>query len=529
MSFKTTHQSGDPIKAEDANDTGKAILQNAANILQLFLENFFASKVTPFQGLLFDGFSDTTKANTTATTNSAQAASGQADVVVVSVSGFAVNDQVLIADGSNFEELIIQGIAGSTLTMTTNLVNTYEIGATVGRTTANINTIDKKLEFASTGSFALFDDQFNRGDSNTVGNGWTEFGNADADTAIVGNALRMRTTNSVQTDGIRRNLGAGLGAALSVHLSFKQVQLTVASTIYIMYFGNDDTSDGPGTQLRINPQSADYKLRDGGDKATVAQAFSVGVTHFFFIDFLPASGGQIQVKVFRDTVDVKPASPEIDVTFTPDNPNGTFTKIIMGGNANNESDTNFITYTQTTKKAENYYTKLNSFQKPINLVRLWVTRNFPSKFNLASGISAGATTLTITGDKTSEFANGDTIDISTSDNITRERKLLTATPTFGGGVTTLTFSATTNAFTTSAFVERVDVLPEISAVSSGVAESFSSPIFVSSIVDFSNSEVEDEYTLAPSAKVDVIAKLALRRNTLSVAPVAKRLGVVTYQ
>jgi len=148
---------------------------------------------------------------------------------------------------------------------------------------------------------------------------------------------------------------------------------------------------------------------------------------------------------------------------------------------------------------------------------------------LASAISSGATTLTITGDETGKFANGDTIDISTSDNLVRERKTLTATPSFAGGVTTLTFtSAISNAsgFGTSAFVERVDVIPKISIVNKDAVESFLPITFKQSIVDFTNSEVEDEYNFFPSTpNEDVTVKLEMTRQDITLIPIAKRLGV----
>ena len=72
---------GDPLIAEDLNktdpETDGRLTQAEFNILQLYFENFFAAQVTPFQGLIFDGFSDTSKADVDATTLFEAASSGQ--------------------------------------------------------------------------------------------------------------------------------------------------------------------------------------------------------------------------------------------------------------------------------------------------------------------------------------------------------------------------------------------------------------------------------------------------------------------
>ena len=173
-----------------------------------------------------------------------------------------------------------------------------------------------------------------------------------------------------------------------------------------------------------------------------------------------------------------------------------------------------------------YESILSAFQQSMETARLWVVRNFSARFNLAASISIGATTLTISGDQTGKFANTNTIDIYTSTNLLRERKTLTATPTFGGGVTTLTFSATANAYTTTSFVERVDVKPQVSLVNSGAAASYADMTFVKSIVDFTNNEVEDEYTYTSSpAEEDLKVKLIVSRVDTALTPYAKRLGV----
>ena len=59
----------------------------------------------------------------------ANAASGQKDVAVTDASLFAASDSVVISDNNASEENIVTSIAGNTLTMTTNLANTYTTAA----------------------------------------------------------------------------------------------------------------------------------------------------------------------------------------------------------------------------------------------------------------------------------------------------------------------------------------------------------------------------------------------------------------
>lgn len=145
MALKTTHQLGEPIKAVDMNSQSSAIIQNQHNILELFLENFFAAKITPFKGLFFDGFGDTTKADLSGGDITSPASSGQADVVVSNVDGLAAGMEVDIFDitgtlGSNFETKIIDSIASLTITFTTNLANSYTTAGEVNRTSVVFDT-----------------------------------------------------------------------------------------------------------------------------------------------------------------------------------------------------------------------------------------------------------------------------------------------------------------------------------------------------------------------------------------------------
>ncbi len=151
MALKTTHALGEPIKADDMNSQSIAIIQNQHNILELFLENFFAAKITPFKGLFFDGFSDTTKADLSGGDLTSPASSGQADAIVSSVAGLVAGMEVDIFDttgaiGSNFETKEILSIASLTITFTTNLANSYTVAGGVNRTSVVFDTGELFIE-----------------------------------------------------------------------------------------------------------------------------------------------------------------------------------------------------------------------------------------------------------------------------------------------------------------------------------------------------------------------------------------------
>lgn len=155
------------------------------------------------------------------------------------------------------------------------------------------------------------------------------------------------------------------------------------------------------------------------------------------------------------------------------------------------------------------------YQQAVDDVRFWSTRALDdgvNRFAIGASVIAGATTITIAGDQTIYFENGDTVDISNAENTLRERVVLTATPTFGAGFTTLTFAgdALANGYSTTGKIERVDILPEVSLVDTGDDEDFQPATWLSSLVDFDNDTVEDAYEFSAGSPMhDFILKLIL--------------------
>jgi len=559
MAIKTNHLAGETILADDRNDENSAIILNQHNIFELFLENFFSAKITPFQGLFFDGFSDETKVDETETDLTAEASSGQAILVVTSTTDFLVGHEIDIFDGTNFEAKIIQTIdSGVQITLTTNLANTYAIGIEIKRSSVDFDTLNKLIKI-TTSSLAntVIDLEASSNQSLSI----TDASQTGLD--ITGD-ITMELWVNLETIGVNHTL---INKAVSGGNQISYiVEARGNNKIQVLWSGNGSTTNVELTDAVVF-SSAGVWIHVAVSIDVSAKDCKIYIDGFLVASTLTDNG---QTSIFNSTApfeigatdngaavhaDAKIDEVRIwDIVRTGTEILDNFEKQLIGSETNlqayyrftndlldqtsnnndltnnngavfNSADTPILTGDPILKS--NYRSELQSFQQQMENANLWVVRSFVAQFNLDANISAGATTLTILGDETGTFANGDTIDISTDDNLTRERKTLTAVPTFGGGVTTLTFSATTNAFTTSDFVERVDVIPEISIVDKDASENFEALTFVRSIVDFTNSEVEDEYTFTTGTpNEDVTVKLVLSREDNTLDVFAKRLGVV---
>ena len=542
MSLKTTHAPGEPIKSADMNSVVSLAIQNAHNIFELFLENYFAAKITAFLGLFFDGFSDTVKADTTATTLTATAASGQAILTISDTTGFKIGHNIVIFDSTNREEKVIQSVDSSVqLTLTTNLANTFNAGAPVERSGVTFDVGLKKI-FLQSRVFVqppVFDASSFFAASDPTPLSFTHTASGSNRFVIITTHLKTstNTVTAVTYGGIPATFLLSISRTIINGENTTVVYTLVnpptgAQTVVITRGSNNaigaamsytgvDQASPIGATATTQAQTTNVTTN-----ITTLQNKSLLVDAFTKLSIALPTVGAGQTQRFQ-TLNTNSqfngqGSDKGAPTASPNSMSWTFG---LAHHTHAVMEVRGITQTANLKQTD-YFSKLQSFQTAMADVRLWVTRNFTAQFNLDANISAGATTLTILGDQTGKYANGNTIDLSTPDNLTRERKTLTAVPSFGGGVTTLTFSATTNAFTTADFVERVDVLPQISIVDKDAAESLSAMTFIKSIVDFANSEVEDEYSFAPGTpNEDVVVKLDLTREDVTLIPEAKRLGV----
>ncbi len=94
--------------------------------------NFYADEITLGSTLKWSGMGDATilhKIISPDTTLASNANSGQADIVVTSATGFTVGMVIVIRDTAHFEPRTIQGIVGTTITLTQNLTYSYTTAA----------------------------------------------------------------------------------------------------------------------------------------------------------------------------------------------------------------------------------------------------------------------------------------------------------------------------------------------------------------------------------------------------------------
>ena len=143
-----------------------------------------------------DLFADTSKTDTTATTMTSAANSGQKDVVVASVSGLAVGDSVDLldkSDGTKTETAKISSISSLTLTMEDNLTNSYVNDSNLKRSGTRIDSGKIKLPLGALQ---------NLGDGRDGVVNITTTGTKNINTDVIGS---LRSTNA---DGIITTVSA---------------------------------------------------------------------------------------------------------------------------------------------------------------------------------------------------------------------------------------------------------------------------------------------------------------------------------
>lgn len=542
---------GDELTAERLNKmnpaTASRLLQAEHNILQLALEAYFDAKDPEYNGLVFDGFSDEDKADARAEALFANASSGQPNVKVESALAdiaFEVGETVQIYNGSNQEVKVIEDM-------------------TEGIETSNIFTED-----------------FNRANSGTVGNGWTETGSEGM--SISSNTLQANLSGGLP-NGAYRAGAANAGVVVKFKFRFNGAGSPPAATdrsdqTYVLIKSNTttgglgvklhrSTGGGGGSTPPYYPNS--LAIYDNGNEySSTNTAFSMDT--WYWVEFSVGADYAMEVRWWADGGS-RPSSPNITkAAFTPSSAgtnwsmyynadwnslsiniddltvdeNKVITTIEFASNLSNgysagddvvRTSANIDTSGKVLEmqagigdlKKQIYFMEKVSFQQEMEAASIWITRNWTARFNPV--VNPSGSTIRITGDKTDKFQVGDTIDIYTADNLTRERRTINAidyNSTNAGQTTITTNSALTGTYTTSAYVERVDVAVKLSLVGSGDPEDLEAPTYVRSIVDFDGSLVEDEYSYAPAAPgVELVPYIELTRKDTALTPEASRFGI----
>lgn len=482
--FKNNYIPGEKVLAADLNDIADAVITNQHNILELYLENYFASKNTPFQGLIFDGFSDTNKA-TIQSGSTVSGTTGTNEIIMTNQTErdkFSIGDVIHISDASKQE------------------VNTVS-----NKTSGSVSTYSE----ASMSTFTY---------SETDPNG------TYSDGGVVSSKRRLNTING--GDDTTGNAWATLSKTFNV----------TNGVTYTITFDKDLVQNDGGM---ANRYTTDITI-DGASKGTVAGTATGTQT---FTHTASGSTMTIELKTHRSVTGLNGFA----VVFDFYNFSAFYTayKIITTVNLANNYGAGTVKHTSATVDTSNkrlsmtagigdlkkviYQTLATTFTQLMEAAHIWIMRKVITQIHPNSSIAAGGNQTAVTA-TAGTFMIGDIIDVLTADKTIRERKTISNISESGGN-TTITFSPViqkTGGFSTSDWVERVDIKPQISIVGSATAPSYQDLTYEESVDVLVDGEAytEDAYsytTGTPNIKVQV--KLEITRGDTTVSPLAKRLGI----
>lgn len=459
---------GDEITADRLNQmnpaTQDAIEQIDHNVLMLYLENYFASKATPFNGLFFDGFSDSAKVgtNTNLTVNTG---SKRVDMAGSNLTGS------LLSIKSSFQELktrvklwitrkcdtrytLQAGIsAGATAVRYSGASNLFAIGDLIDIYTANNLSRERKTitgvnVISSVGTVAVDTSTSHSGSGTSLTKSMT----------IAANSNRVLVVH----------VGTYSSQQVPSGVTWNGVALTLAGSVQ----GGNDNSVRSSIWYLVNPAAGTYNL-----VVSVGSSCSInlGATSFYNaggVSGFTSNSASYSGSPYALTMSVSGVTAN-DAAFT----GGACNSGVSYGAAAGSS----TTLVQNTGPNGSWY-RLGSGTVNTQAGNAW---------------SVGWCGVVVTG----------TAPVSEL--------------TWSGGLA--------SAYTTSDYVERVDITPQVSLVASGAGDSLAGMTYVKSVYDSANTEVEDEYEYSNAGGYDFKAKLLFSRNQTSQAPYAKRLGCALYE
>jgi hypothetical protein len=159
----------------------------------------------------------------------------------------------------------------------------------------------------------LFQDNFNRANSNTVGNGWAEVGEIDATTiAIVSNECRINVNQSGERYPYIRQSFVPDKQPIQIYVKFRPLQNTQRNFVFHLLHDTTTTQNGRGINVWFN--WSNIYIRNNGTQLT-SPAFSLtsNTTYYFWAEIIP-NGSNYDVRVFVSTSSTKPGSPTTSVT-----------------------------------------------------------------------------------------------------------------------------------------------------------------------------------------------------------------------
>lgn len=188
--------------------------------------------------------------------------------------------------------------------------------------------------------YTVFSDDFNRADSGTVGNGWTQV----ATSAIVSNQLRLGSLATNSSAGISRNLTT-IGVIPYEMSGTFNISGGTRAHYFSPYFLNASFS---GLYMRVVTGGTvdiyDGAFGGGGSVlATSSPTISTSTKYWFWIN-LTANGSNFDCNVYISTTSTKPGSPTVTATNFSPSQSGGYTNVAVDANNNQYCDIDFLTY-----------------------------------------------------------------------------------------------------------------------------------------------------------------------------------------
>lgn len=189
--------------------------------------------------------------------------------------------------------------------------------------------------------YTVFSDDFNRADSGTVGNGWSELDPA----AILSNQLHLGDAGNNNV-GVYRNI-----TAVGVMPYEMQGTFNISGGTRVHYFSPYfSTVSFTGLFFRVflgttnNVSMYDGAFGGGGTNLGTTSFTLASATKYWFWADLTPNGTNFDFNLYITTTSTKPGSPMLTATnFTPSQPTGTYVTAIIDANNGNTCDIDFIT------------------------------------------------------------------------------------------------------------------------------------------------------------------------------------------
>lgn len=174
----------------------------------------------------------------------------------------------------------------------------------------------------------VFSDNFNRANSNTVGNGWSEVQiGAGEDVGILNNKLAFPVSGSVTDVAVaHRSLASWGYNNLTIQFSISQTNTT--SGYQVLSTGFDGTSRGIGSccgyQLQVNIPGSSVRINDGSTVLiSDTVSMSTGVDYYFRWDIESDN----DMRVYMNTTGFTFSASDLILSVSDASPSQTYTSL----------------------------------------------------------------------------------------------------------------------------------------------------------------------------------------------------------